>query len=65
MERDCAMLADTRPTAVNLRWAIDRMLTRLRNTRSDERVRVAYDEARRSRTRTWRRARRSGGTARS
>src|ERR1700722_14642972 len=33
MERDAALLAETRPTAVNLRWAIDRMLTRLRNTR--------------------------------
>src|SRR5271165_361811 len=32
MERDAAMLVETRPTAVNLRWAIDRMLTRLRNT---------------------------------
>ena len=32
MERDAAMLAATRPTAVNLRWALDRMLTRLRNT---------------------------------
>jgi methylthioribose-1-phosphate isomerase len=30
LERDAAMLADTRPTAVNLRWAIERMLTRLR-----------------------------------
>ena len=26
-------LGDTRPTAVNLRWALERMLTRLRNTR--------------------------------
>jgi methylthioribose-1-phosphate isomerase len=45
MEREAAMLADTRPTAVNLRWAIERMLTRLRNTPRAERVRVAYDEA--------------------
>ena len=45
MERDCAMLASTRPTAVNLRWAVDRMLTRLRNTRPEERVAAAYDEA--------------------
>jgi methylthioribose-1-phosphate isomerase len=45
MERDCAMLAATRPTAVNLRWAIDRMLTRLRNTTPAERVRAAYSEA--------------------
>jgi methylthioribose-1-phosphate isomerase len=45
MERDAAMLAETRPTAVNLRWAVERMLTRLRNTRRSERVRIAYEEA--------------------
>lgn len=45
MERDAARLASTRPTAINLRWAIDRMLTRLRNTQAADRVRVAYEEA--------------------
>ncbi len=45
MERDAAMLAATRPTAVNLRWALDRMLTRLRNTPAAERERAAYAEA--------------------
>ena len=45
MERDAALLAGTRPTAVNLRWALERMLTRLRNTRPDDRVAVAYAEA--------------------
>jgi len=45
MERDAALLAATRPTAVNLRWALDRMLTRLRNTRPGERVAAAYAEA--------------------
>jgi methylthioribose-1-phosphate isomerase len=45
MERDAAMLSETRPTAVNLRWAIARMLTRLRNTSEGERVRAAYAEA--------------------
>ena len=45
MERDAAMLAATRPTAVNLKWAIDRMLERLRNTRVEERVAAAYAEA--------------------
>ena len=39
------MLAETRPTAINLRWALERMLTRLRNTPAAERVRVAYAEA--------------------
>lgn len=45
MERDAETLASTRPTAVNLRWAIERMLTRLRNTAPADRVQVAYDEA--------------------
>ncbi len=45
MERDAALLAATRPTAINLRWALGRMLTRLRNTEVAERVRVAYAEA--------------------
>ncbi len=45
MEAQCVMLAATRPTAVNLRWAIERMLTRLRNTRPEQREVVAYEEA--------------------
>ena len=45
MERDAALLAETRPTAINLRWAIDRMLTRLRNTPPAGRVDAAYAEA--------------------
>ncbi len=45
MERDAAMLAATRPTAVNLRWALDRMLTVLRNTRPGERAARAHAEA--------------------
>jgi methylthioribose-1-phosphate isomerase len=45
LERDAALLAATRPTAVNLRWALERMLTRLRNTAAAERERVAYAEA--------------------
>ena len=45
LERDAALLAATRPTAVNLRWALERMLTRLRNTPAGERVYVAYAEA--------------------
>ncbi len=39
------MLAATRPTAVNLHWALDRMLTRLRNTAPADRGAAAYDEA--------------------
>jgi len=49
MERDTALLAKTRPTAINLRWALDRMLTRLRNTAPHTgpsgRVAAAYAEA--------------------
>ncbi len=45
MEGDAALLAGTRPTAVNLRWALERMLTRLRNTPVRERAAVAYAEA--------------------
>ncbi len=45
MEHAATLLAATRPTAINLRWALDRMLTRLRNTLPADRVRVAYDEA--------------------
>jgi methylthioribose-1-phosphate isomerase len=45
MERDAALLAGTRPTAINLRWALERMLTRLRNTPVADRVYTAYQEA--------------------
>jgi methylthioribose-1-phosphate isomerase len=45
LECDAALLAATRPTAVNLRWALERMLTRLRNTPPAERASVAYAEA--------------------
>ena len=45
VERDAAMLAGTRPTAVNLRWALDRMLGRLRAAAGPDRVRIAYAEA--------------------
>jgi len=45
MEQAASQLAATRPTAVNLGWALERMLTRLRNTAPRERLRVAYEEA--------------------
>jgi methylthioribose-1-phosphate isomerase len=45
LERQAAIIADARPTAINLRWAVDRMLTKLRDTAQDARVRVAYAEA--------------------
>jgi len=45
MERAATQLAATRPTAVNLRWALDRMLTRLRNTAAGQRATAGYAEA--------------------
>jgi len=45
LERDAALLAGTRPTAVNLRWAIERMLGILRNTRQADRTEAAYRAA--------------------
>jgi methylthioribose-1-phosphate isomerase len=45
LERDAAMLAATRPTAVNLRWAVERMLAILRNTKQADRVQAAYRAA--------------------
>lgn len=45
MEQVAHTLAATRPTAVNLRWALDRMLTRLRNTQVKDRAATAYAEA--------------------
>jgi methylthioribose-1-phosphate isomerase len=45
MERAATVLAATRPTAINLRWALDRMLTVLRNTPGESRVATAYAEA--------------------
>ncbi len=45
IERDAAILADSRPTAVNLRWAVERMLAALRAAGNNDRVRIAYAEA--------------------
>ena len=45
MEAAATTLAATRPTAVNLQWALDRMLTRLRNTPAAQRAETAYAEA--------------------
>ena len=45
LERDAAMLGQTRPTAVNLHWAIARMLARLRPLPEGGRVAAAYAEA--------------------
>jgi methylthioribose-1-phosphate isomerase len=44
-ERDAEMLKATRPTAVNLAWAIDRMLARLRPLAAHTRLHAALAEA--------------------
>jgi methylthioribose-1-phosphate isomerase len=45
MQRAHDMLLATRPTAVNLRWALDDMMSRLRNQPRDARVALAYARA--------------------
>jgi methylthioribose-1-phosphate isomerase len=42
VEAAAAMLAATRPTAINLRWALDTMLARLRNQPRAARAGIAY-----------------------
>jgi methylthioribose-1-phosphate isomerase len=41
MDATATMLAATRPTAINLRWALDMMLAGLRNQPRDDRVAIA------------------------
>ena len=45
IDRACDTLAATRPTAVNLRWALDEMRAALRNQPPEERVAIAYRRA--------------------
>lgn len=45
LERNASMLAETRPTAINLRWAIERMLAKLRPVSPEDRLTAAYAEA--------------------
>ena len=45
IDRACEVLAATRPTAVNLRWALDEMRAALRNQPQEERVAIAYRRA--------------------
>ena len=45
LERACAMLTATRPTAVNLKWALDEMVSAVRNRAREERVAAAYRRA--------------------
>jgi methylthioribose-1-phosphate isomerase len=45
LDRAHDMLAETRPTAINLRWALRRMRDRLRNHPRNERAALAWKEA--------------------
>src|SRR5215468_132449 len=45
LERTCAALIVTRPTAINLKWALDEMVAAVRNRPRDERVAAAYRRA--------------------
>ena len=45
LERACAALLATRPTAINLKWALDEMMAALRNRPREERVDAAYRRA--------------------
>jgi len=45
LERVCALLVATRPTAINLKWALDEMAAAVRNLPRAERVAAAYRRA--------------------
>src|SRR5262245_15397405 len=45
LERAYAALITTRPTAINLKWALDEMMAAVRNRPRDERVAAAYRRA--------------------
>jgi methylthioribose-1-phosphate isomerase len=45
VDRAIAMLAAQRPTAINLRWALDEMRDTVRNIPRDKRVAAAYERA--------------------
>ena len=46
LERAYALLIATRPTAINLKWALDEMMAAVRNRARAERVEAAYKRAR-------------------
>jgi methylthioribose-1-phosphate isomerase len=45
LERACTLLLGTRPTAINLKWALDEMMAAVRNLPRGERVAAAYRRA--------------------
>src|SRR5581483_5866900 len=46
LDRACVTLLQTRPTAINLKWALDEMVAAVRNRPRGERVEAAYRRAR-------------------
>ena len=45
MEKACKSLIETRPTAINLKWAVDRMFTKLKGVNSEDILNIAIKEA--------------------
>jgi methylthioribose-1-phosphate isomerase len=45
LDRACAVLLATRPTAINLKWALDEMVAAVRNRPRPERLAAAYQRA--------------------
>jgi methylthioribose-1-phosphate isomerase len=45
LERACARLLATRPTAINLKWALDEMVAAIRNQPREQRIAAAYRRA--------------------
>jgi methylthioribose-1-phosphate isomerase len=45
LERACTTLLATRPTAINLKWALDQMTAAVRNLKREARVAAAYRRA--------------------
>ena len=45
LDRACTALLKTRPTAINLKWALDEMMAAVRNRLREERVAAAYRRA--------------------
>ncbi len=45
LERTYAALLETRPTAINLKWALDEMMAAVRNRPREQRVAAAYQRA--------------------
>ncbi len=45
LEQAYSLLLATRPTAINLKWALDEMMSAIRNKPRDQRVAVAYQRA--------------------